>query len=184
MCKFDSSGNFQYSAIVDTSSASGEILNGVKCDSTNAVYLTGKYQGTSNIKNQSGTVIGTLPNTGGTTWPASFISKLDSSGNYLYSRIISPSNGSATYNYGSTAFVDSSDNVYLAGTYTLTPTIRDQSGTSIGTLPTSSGTSTAYLCKFDSAGTYQYSRTVDSAGVDEGKNVVCDSLDNVYLAGT
>ena len=49
---------------------------------------------------------------------------------------------------------DSSGNMYLAGSYQSTPTIKDQAGTSLGTLPASSGSNVAFVCKFDSSGNY------------------------------
>ena len=48
---------------------------------------------------------------------------------------------------------DSDGNVYIAGFYTGTPTIKNQSGTSLGTLPASAG-GTAFLVKFDPDGNY------------------------------
>ena len=72
---------------------------------------------------------------------------------------------SAGADLGLSVTTDSFRNVYFSGYYnTGTPTIKDQTGNFLGTLPTSAGTDVAFVCKFDSNGNYQYSRIVDSAG--------------------
>ena len=178
--KFDSSGTYQYSRILDGTGA--EIGYSVACDSSGNMYLAGQYVGTPTIKavNSSNvsTNIATLPASAG--GGVAFASKFDSSGTYQYSRIVDGT-GSET---GISVTCDSSGNMYLAGQYVGTPTIKNQSGTSLGTLPASSGGSAAaFVCKFDSAGTYQYSRIVDGTGIEIGYSVTCDSSGNMYLAG-
>jgi hypothetical protein len=182
--KFDSSGTYQYSRIVDGTGVD-IVRNSVTCDSSGNMYLAGYYNGTPTIKavNSSNvsTNIATLPASGGER--VAFVSKLDSSGTYQYSRIVDASN-----DLGYSVSCDSSGNMYLAGTYAGTPTIRavnsSNVSTNIATLPASSGgTSAAFASKFDSSGMYQYSRIVDGTGVDIGFSVTCDSSGNMYLAG-
>ena len=79
---------------------------------------------------------------------------------------------------------DSSGNVYISGLYTGTPSIITQFGGTINILPPStSGSNAAFVCKFDSSGTYQYSRIVDSNGQDIGRSIACDSSGNMYFSG-
>ena len=178
VCKFDSSGNYQYSRIVDSSGANDQGV--VACDSSGNMYLTGFYvlTGTPTIKDQAGTSLGTLPTFGGTGDYAAFVCKFNSSGVYQYSRIVN----SAGSDQGLGVTCDSSGNMYIAGFYTGTPTIKDQAGTSLGTLPASVGQA-GFISKFDSSGTYQYSRIIDSGGTDSCQGVVCDSSSNVYVCG-
>jgi hypothetical protein len=177
VCKFNSSGTYQYSRIID-----GDVFQSglsVSCDSSGNMYIAGIYTGTSAIKDQDGTTLGTLPTTNynGTA----FVSKFDSSGAYQYSRIVDSVND---YDQGSSVTCDSSGNMYLAGIYTGTPTIKDQDGNTLGTLPASaSNTNAAFVCKFNSSGDYQYTRIIDSTGGDAGSGVTCDSSGNVYLTG-
>jgi hypothetical protein len=77
--------------------------------------------------------------------------------------------------------------MYFAGAYGGTPTIKavnsSNVSTDIATLPTSSGSLTAFVCKFNSTGTYQYSRLLESTGSDVVYSVMCDSTDNMYISG-
>jgi hypothetical protein len=177
VCKFDSSGTYQYTRIIDGDSFQAGL--GVSCDPSGNMYIAGIYTGTSAIKDQNGTTLGTLPTTNenGTA----FVSKFDSSGTYQYTRIIDSVND---YDEGSSVTCDSSGNMYLTGIYTGTPTIKDQDGNTLGTLPASaSNTNAAFVCKFNSSGTYQYTRIIDSTGGDAGRGVTCDSSGNLYLTG-
>jgi uncharacterized protein (DUF2147 family) len=181
VCKFDSSGTYQYSRIVD--GAGTDVGYSVACDSSGNMYLAGQYRNIPTIKNQSGTSLGTLPATAG--FGVAFVCKFDSSGTYQYSRIVDSSSGEE---YGYSVTCDSTGNMYLSGSYDGTPTIKavnsSNVSTNIGTLPASVGGSVAFVCKFDSSGTYQYSRIVDSGGNDNGYSVTCDSTGNMYLSGS
>ncbi len=172
-CKFNATGTYLYARIVDSGQG-----RGVACDSSSNVYLTGYYQGTSTIMDQAGTSLGTLPTS---SQAAAFVCKFNAAGTYQYSRIVDELNN--TNDFGNAVACDSSGNLYLAGNYQSTPTIKDQNGTSLGTLPASTGQAAAFVCKFDSSGTYQYARIVDSTGNDWGLGVACDSSGNMYLAG-
>ena len=175
--KFDSTGTYMYSRIVD--SPEGGQGYGVACDSSGNMYITGFYQGTPTIKDQYGNSIGSLPESSDI---AAFVSKFNSTGTYQYSRIVDSIGG----DQGQSVACDSSGNVYITGFYQGTPTIKDQYGNSIGSLPTSTGVFSAFVSKFDSTGTYQYSRIVDSPG-GQGYGLVygvaCDSSGNMYITG-
>ena len=174
--KFNSSAVYQYSLIID---GTGEALvNAVTCDSSGNMYIAGFYQqGTATITDEAGNPIGTLPTAVGRI---GFVSKFNSSGVYQYSRII---DGSGNIDEIRSVTCDSSGNMYIAGTYEGTPTIKDQNTTPLGTLPTAEFVA-CYVSKFDSSGVYQYSRIIDSAGNDQVNSVTCDSSGNMYIAGT
>lgn len=142
LVKVDASNVFQYARIID--SAGGDQTYGIAMDSTNAVYMSGLYNGTPTIKDQSNTTLGTLPIRLG-TGNAGFSCKFDSSGTYLYSRIIDATN---VNDAGFSIACDSKNSMYLTTTYNGTPTIKDQSNTTLGTLLTSLGSSTACISKF------------------------------------
>ena len=173
--KFDSGGIYQYSLIID--STGSEIGYSVACDSSGNMYISGLYTGTPTIEDKDGNPLGTLPASSGS---AAFVSKFDSVGAYQYSRIIDTAGGDIGYNVA----CDSSGNMYIAGVYAGTPTIKDQDGVSLALLPASVGGNVAFVSKFDSGGIYQYSRIIDSAGSDTGYSVACDSSGNMYIAGS
>ncbi len=174
MCKFDSSGNFHFARIVDSTSTDNSL--GVTCDSLGNSYMCGQYYGTPTIKNQAGGSLGTLPVSAGTG--AAYACKFNSVGTYQYSRIVDSTGDEAGYK----VVCDSSNNMYLGGYYTGTPTIKNQSGGSLGTLPASSNRA-IFVCKFNSSGTYQYSRIIDTTGTDTGFHLDCDSYDNLFISG-
>lgn len=173
--KFDSSGTYQYSRIIDSVNGYDQ-GSSVTCDSSGNMYLAGVYNQTPAIKDQDGNTLGTLP---ASSSNAAFVCKFDSSGNYLYSRIVDET----SYDQGRGVTCDSSGNMYLAGAYTGSSIIKDQNGNTLGTLPESSSNA-AFVSKFDSSGTYQYARIVDSAGNDIGYGVACDSSGNMYFTGS
>ena len=172
--KFNSTGSYQYSRIIDSGGA--DTGYGVTCDTSENMYISGEYNGTPTIKNQGGTSLGTLP---ASSSIAGFACKFDSTGTYQYARIIDGTG----FEVGFSMACDSANNMYLAGSYQGTPTIKNQAGTTLGTFPTDAGTRAAFLSKFDSSGTYKYTRTVDTAGEDRTRSVACDTTDNVYIAG-
>jgi hypothetical protein len=151
--KFNSTGTYQYSRIIDSG---GETITGVTCDPSDIMYVSGSYVGTTaniiyvNSSNVS-SIISKLPTVSN---GAAFVSKFDSVGTYQYSRIVD-STGSDS---GNGVSCDSTGNMYLAGTYNLTPTIKavnsSNVSTNIGTLPASAGSSAAFLVKFDPDGNY------------------------------
>jgi WD40 repeat protein len=177
VCKFNSSGVYQYSRIID-----GDIsfifdeITSVTCDSSENVYIAGFYSGGATIKDEAEFPLGTLPFVEGR---GGFVSKFNSSGVYQYSRIIFFDFNDEITN----VTCDSSGNVYFSGYYTGTPTIKDEAEVPLGTLPTSIGGS-GFVCKFNSSGVYQYSRVIDSAGFNQVRGVACDSSGNMYIAGS
>jgi|694.fasta_scaffold15958_5 hypothetical protein len=179
--KFNSSGTYQYSFVVDSSGT--DIGNSVTTDSSGNLYLNAYYNGTPTIKfvNSSNvsTSVATLPASSGT---AAFCSKFNSSGTYQYSFVVDASGNDIGY----AVTTDSSDNVYVAGSYNGTPTVQfvnsSNVSTNVATLPASSGTA-AVCSKFNSAGTYQYSIVIDSTGTDISRGLTADSFDNLYISG-
>lgn len=185
LCKFDSSGTYQWSRIIDGSS--DQIGLAVACDTTGNVYISGTYNGSPSIKTQNGTVLATLPADLSTS--GAFAAKFDSSGTYLYSRLVDSTTGDCSMNG---VACDASQNMYVCGSYTSgTVYVRTASNTNayanIATLPSrdggGAGVGPAFLCKFNSSGTYQYARIIDSAAATSGYGVICDSSSNVYFTG-
>ena len=74
---------------------------------------------------------------------------------------------------------DSTSNVYFSGSYSGTPTITTENGTSVATLPTASGTTAAFISKFNSSNSYVFSRVLDPAT----STSIDSSSSNVFLSG-
>jgi sugar lactone lactonase YvrE len=173
MCKFDASGNYLYSRILDANS--NDITTKITCDPGGKVYMSGWYDRAATIRDQNGTPLGTLPSISKQT---AFMCKFGAAGNYLYSRIIEGSYGDVSTNFS----CDSDYNVYMVGYYFGPSTIKDENGTPLGTLPVT-GESAAFMCKFDALGNYLYSRVIDSVDGENARGVACDSSGNVYVGG-
>ena len=89
--------------------------------------------------------------------------KYDSSGMQQWNRTW----GGSDFDYGDGIAVDSSGNVYLAGS----------------TKSFAVGSSDMVLVKYDSSGVQQWNRTWGGSSGDSGNAVAVDSLDNVYVVG-
>lgn len=170
--KFNSSGAHQFTRIID--SAAGEQALCVAADNAGNMYVGGYYNNTPIILDQGGVYLGTLPAASGS---AAFVCKFDSVGRYQYARIVD----SAGTDSSTSVACDTSGNMYFAGNYNGTPTIKDQSGTSLGTLSASSGQA-GFVCKFSLYGSYLYSRILDSAGTESIQGITCDQNNNLYFA--
>ena len=97
MCKFDSSGRYQYYRIIEHSGTGNSSIPSITRDSLDNIYLVGSYFGTPTLRDQFGTLIVTLPasESAGRTHYAAFSCKFNSSGQYQYSRIVDARNSNA-----------------------------------------------------------------------------------------
>lgn len=181
LIKFDSSGVFQFSRILDSASGSEDFCFSGSCDSTGDVYFAGFYNGTTVTVKSSTSTLATLPNSlfGSST---GYVCKLDYIGNFKFARIFQGSSSNGV----SFVFCDSANNFYTAGSIVGNSAIYNESGSLIFTLPSPSSPFNNYglLCKFNSLGAFQFARLVDGAFDNEfGVCVCCDTLNNVYISG-
>ena len=113
----------------------------------------------------------------------SYLSKLDSNGNFLWARTW----GGEGYDDGPGVAVDGVGNVYVGGMYASQTINFDPAGGSagLGHPANDSGIKVdAFLSKFSSDGTFQWVRTWGAAGTDEvGATVAADGAGGIYLAG-
>ncbi|TKJ18441.1 MAG: hypothetical protein CEE43_17995 [Promethearchaeota archaeon Loki_b32] len=144
LVKYDSSGVQQWNRTWGRSD--WDIGSGVAVDSSDNVYLAGSTY-SFGAGNEDMVLV-----------------KYDSSGMQQWNRTW----GGSDYDGGSGVAVDSSDNVYLAGT----------------TESFGAGSYDMVLVKYDSSGVQQWNHTWGGSDWDYGSGVAVDSSDNVYLAGT
>jgi len=93
----------------------------------------------------------------------SLIAKYDSSFTVEWQRTL----GGADTDIGNSVAIDSASNAYLLGF----------------TGSTGAGNEDFLLAKYNSSGTIQWQRTLGGADGDDGRSVVIDSSDNVYVVG-
>jgi hypothetical protein len=185
LVKFSPGGTYSLATVITGTNYSRG--NGVTCDSSGNVYLTGFYTYNTTVtlynltKNPNAFSSGyQLPNYSSYT---AFLIKYSSSGEYQYSSVLYAS-GYQTYGYS--VACDSSGNVYLSGTYnTNAPTIYNltvnpNTSSSGYSLPSPSGT-WSYLIKYNSSGTYQSAVVLNTAS--NGSRVLCGPSNTVYWSG-
>jgi hypothetical protein len=136
----------------------------VAVDSSASVFVTGRFSSTVDFDPGSG-----VDNHTSNGKDAVFLSKFDSSGDFLWAKTWGGS-GSAV---GSAVAVDNSGNVYVTGYFSGTVDFDPGSG-----VDNHSGGG-AFLSKFDSSGDFIWAKTWSASG----KGVVVDSSGNVYVTG-
>ena len=187
--KWNSGGTYLGTALVVN--ASGAIRGGgIACNFLEDVYLTGIFQNITTAKitdfsmNPSTTTfVGTLPLSGGLS--GAFVAKWNSLGVYQGSAYV---DGPGIEQGISVACDFAYDpNVYLVGNYgsqsaNISNFGINPSGTA-GTLPATAGDTGAFIAKWNLDGVYLGSAKVDGTAREQGRGVVCDFDNNVYLAG-
>ena len=151
IAKYDSSGTLLWTRQLGT--IDDEVANGAAVDGSGNVYITG-YTYDS--------LFGT--NAGGTD---AFVVKYDASGTLQWSQQF----GTSNYDFGTSASVDSSGSIYIAGA-----TAGSMSGAN-------AGGNDAFVTKFNSGGTLLWTRQLGTSSADSASGVSVDGLGNVYIAG-
>jgi hypothetical protein len=151
---------------------------GLALDGDSNVYVVGNYSGTIDFDPGTGTDNHTSDANGDV-----FISKFDSSGNFVWAKTW----GGYTdwYNdYGYGVAVNGSD-LYITGSFCGTNVDFDPGAGS--SLKSSKGGGDAFLAKFGTDGVYTWAVTwggTDTSSGDEGHGVVVDGFGRVCVAGT
>jgi hypothetical protein len=148
--------------------------NAIAIDSVGNSYITGKLQG-SNIAFGS-TSVSTQDLS-----PDAFVTKLDASGNFLWTKTFGGANPSApavSVDVGQGITVDAQGNVYVIGSFQGTMQL------SSGAL-TSNGVSDVFVLKLNGTdGSVTWGKNFGSAGIEQGFAIALDSNNNAYITGT
>jgi len=172
LSKFDSSGNYLWAKTWGGGSGY-DCGYGVATDGSGNVYATGYFIGTVDF--DPGTGVDDHTSNGGYDV---FLSKFDSSGNYLWARTW----GGSDHDYGYGVATDGSGNVYATGYFY--GTVDFDPGTGVDKHTSSDGSLDVFLSKFDSSGGFLWARTWDGAPYsDSGQGVTTDASGNIYVTG-
>jgi hypothetical protein len=178
LVKYNSSGTVQWVARMGSTLA--EIGYAVATDSSNNVYLTGRYTGTMTAYSSNGTAFGTTisnPSTYNT-----YLAKYDSGGTVLWLTSFVASESSE----GRGIDVDLNGNVCVVGTFRSIPvTLYSKPWTVASTIPApSGGLADAYAIKYSTNGVPQWYVRVASTSTETGRAIKCDiPNDAFYMAG-
>ncbi len=145
----------------------------VAVDANGNVYYTGLYKQTVDFNPGAGTY--NLTSLAGTY--DVFISKLDSSGNFIWAKTIGTSDDEQVY--GIT--IDDWGNVYTTGGFDGTCDFDPGAGTYN---LTSASSVDAFVLKLNSNGDLKWAAKAGATGYDWGRGVITDNNGNVYISGT
>jgi len=153
LVKYNSNGVKQWTQQLGTSS--DDYGFGVTVDSSDNIYVTGYTEGGLDGNTNSGSL-------------DIFLVKYNSSGTKQWTQQL----GTSSYDYGGGVTVDSSDNIYLAGS-----TAGGLDGN------TNSGGYDNFLVKYNTSGTKQWTQQLGSTSNDLVYEITVDSSDNIYVTG-
>ncbi|MBW4665966.1 MAG: SBBP repeat-containing protein [Cyanomargarita calcarea GSE-NOS-MK-12-04C] len=161
--KLDNNGN-----VLWTKNLGGAFLSdrgiGITADAAGNTYATGFFSGTTTFGST------TLTNAGNAD---AFITKLDSSGKFLWAQKL----GGTLADAGVGITSDAAGNTYATGIFRNTATFGS-------TTLTSAGDEDAFITKLDSNGNIVWAKKLGGTGIDEGLGIAADGSGNIYVSGT
>ena len=151
--KLDSSGNFVWAK--QMGGTDGETGRAITLDDSANVIIAGQFAATSDFDPGPDTFNLTV-----TGYIDLFISKLDSSGNFIWAKQI----GSNGFDVATSVVTDASGNVYVAGYFDQTADFDPNAGTFN---LTSAGGSDIFILKLDAAGNFVWVKQIGGSSIDE-----------------
>ena len=172
--KLDSLGDFIWAKQLGGTAA--DVGRTIAVDSSGNVYTAGYFIGRADFDPGAGVENLTSASGSGGTDRDVFVSKLDSSGNFVWAKGL----GGTAADESSSIAVDSSGNVYTTGSFN--GTVDFDPGAGEANL-TSAGGSDGFISKLDSSGNYVWAKSLGGTGFDYVRTIVGDSSGNVYTTG-
>ncbi len=167
--KLDSSGNYVWAKRMGGTGA--DYAYSVIVDSDGSVYSAGYFNGTADFDPGAGTA--NLTSAGIID---AFVSKLDSSGNYVWAKSMGDTGFDQVYSLG----LDAGHNIYATGYFSGTVDFDPGAGTAS---LTSAGGRDVFVSKLDSSGNYVWAKQMGGTTDDHGMSMALDPNGNVYTAG-
>jgi len=167
--KINSDGTYGYTKTFGgTGSDVGYLLT---LDSSNNIYVTGKFNGSIDFNFTGGTDNHTSNGSSDV-----FVTKINADGTYGYTKTF----GGSGVDLGWTLALDSSNNIYVSGSFETTVDFNFTGGTDNHT---SNGGTDVFITKINSDGTYGYTKTFGGISDDRGYSLILDSINNIYVTG-
>ena len=169
LSKFDSSGSLQWTKAWGGTGWDSGISIGV--DGSGNTYVSGLFLGTVDF--DPGTGVDNHTSNGDADL---FLSKFDSSGNFVWTKTW----GGSDWDFGYGVAVDGSGNAYVSGLFIDTVDLDPGPGVDNHT---SNGSEDVFLSKFDSSGNFQWAKTWGGVSDDSGCSITVDGSGNAYVPG-
>ena len=168
--KLDVTGNFVFAK--NMGGASYDYAFSITLDSSRNIYTTGSFVGTVDFDPNIGT--SNLISVGGDDI---FISKLDTSGNFVWAKNI----GETASESGVSIGVDIIGNAYITGWFQGTADFDPNAGvvnlSSVGSLD-------LFVLKLDALGNFIWAKNMGGSSPEDGSSIAIDLLGNVYVTGS
>ena len=161
--KFGPTGNHLWSKRVGD--AANQAATAAATDPSGNVILTGLFGGTINF--------GITPHTWSGGFGDAFVTKLDASGNELWTVVP----GGSGLEVGNSIAVETGGDILVTGQFTTTIDF-------LGTKLMSGGGADIFLAKLSPDGPPIWAKSFGDAGVQSGQSVAVDTVGNVFLAAT
>lgn len=168
--KLDSSGNFVWAKSMG-GTASDERPS-IALDAAGNIYTTGNFAGTVDFDPGAGTFV--ISPASGYNYDV-FVSKLDSSGNFVWAKNM----GGPSFDIAYSIAIDASGNVYTTGYFYETADFDPGAGTFYMT----SDSSDVFISKLDSAGNFIWAKNMGGSSANIGRAITIDVSGNVYTTG-
>lgn len=145
--------------------ASSDSCNSVKVNQNGEILITGSYSsascsfGTNSLSNLGGNDV--------------FIAKYNASGGIMWTKRIAGTSSESANNITT----DLNNNIFITGSFYSTTF-----GDGVNTL-SNTGTASMFLIKYDTSGTFKWSKKWSGSSLNQGIGVGTDSAGNVILAG-
>lgn len=167
--KLDAYGNFVWAISMGGNNSDGG--NSIALDSFNNVYTTGSFIGTADF--DPGVGLYNLTSNGDADM---FISKLDSSGNFIWANKI----GGISLELGRSIGIDFLSNILITGLFQ--DTVDFDSGTGIFNLFPPSGSET-FVLKLSTSGNFIWAKSIPATMGGSDRNMTFDNSGNIYNIG-
>jgi Domain of unknown function (DUF4347)/Beta-propeller repeat len=178
--KLDSRGDLIWGKSIG--GANYDLARGVAIDGSGNVYTVGTFKGTVDFDpSLTGTSNLSSSINEDTSINEAFISKLDSSGNFVWAKSIGDDRNLFNYGYPISVAIDGSGNVYTAGAFEGTADF-DPSLTETANL-VSAGESDIFISKLDSRGNFIWAKSIGGTGRDAATGLTIDGSGNIYTTG-
>jgi hypothetical protein len=169
LARFDNLGNVQW---VNSMGGTGDDYgHALDLDSANNIYLTGQFEDSVDFDPSASNAL-SISNGNQDL----FIAKYDNQGNWIWSEGI----GGSDYDLGEAVHVDLNGDVYFVGVYQVTADFYPGPG-EINL--TALGSYEGFIGKYTADGSYVWARSLGGTSLDMVKDIVSDSLGNIFTAG-